>query len=38
MISRSGEILGGLLFGHPGPGVFTECAERISRLPSSVTI
>lgn len=27
--SRSGEVLGGLFFGHPQPGVFTEQAERI---------
>ena len=27
--SRSGEVLGGLFFGHPQPGVFTERAERI---------
>jgi signal transduction histidine kinase/ActR/RegA family two-component response regulator len=27
--SRSGEVLGGLLFGHPAPGVFTERAERL---------
>jgi PAS domain S-box-containing protein len=26
---RSGEVLGGLFFGHPQPGVFTERAERI---------
>ncbi|MGN6550486.1 MAG: response regulator [Pararhizobium sp.] len=29
VISRSGEVLGGLFFGHPEPGVFTERAERI---------
>ena len=29
VISRSGEVLGGLFFGHPQPGVFTERAERI---------
>jgi GAF domain-containing protein len=29
VVSRSGEVLGGLLFGHPQPGVFTERAERI---------
>lgn len=27
--SRSGEIIGGLFFGHSAPGVFTERAERI---------
>jgi PAS domain S-box-containing protein len=27
--SRTGEVLGGLFFGHPEPGVFTEKAERI---------
>ena len=26
--SRSGEVIGGLFFGHPEPGVFTERAER----------
>ena len=29
MISRSGEVLGGLFFGHENAGVFTERAERI---------
>ncbi|HET8701116.1 MAG TPA: response regulator, partial [Nitrococcus sp.] len=29
VISRSGEVLGGLFFGHPEPGVFTERAERL---------
>ncbi|MDQ6619771.1 MAG: ATP-binding protein [Pseudomonadota bacterium] len=29
VISRSGEVLGGLFFGHPEAGVFTERAERI---------
>jgi PAS domain S-box-containing protein len=29
VISRSGEVLGGLFFGHPQPGVFTERAERL---------
>lgn len=29
VISRSGEVLGGLFFGHEEPGVFTERAERI---------
>ena len=27
--SRSGDVLGGLFFGHPEPGVFTERAERL---------
>ncbi len=29
VISRSGEVLGGLFFGHPEPGVFTAQMERI---------
>jgi PAS domain S-box-containing protein len=29
VISRSGEVIGGLFFGHPEPGVFTERAERM---------
>jgi PAS domain S-box-containing protein len=29
VISRSGEVLGGLFFGHPQTGVFTENAERL---------
>ncbi len=29
VISRSGEVLGGLFFGHPETGVFTERHERI---------
>ena len=29
VISRSGEVIGGLFFGHPEPGVFTERTERI---------
>jgi signal transduction histidine kinase len=29
VISRSGEVIGGLFFGHPQPGVFSERAERI---------
>jgi PAS domain S-box-containing protein len=29
VISRSGEVLGGLFFGHEKPGVFTERAEQI---------
>jgi PAS domain S-box-containing protein len=27
--SRSGEVLGGLFFGHPQPGMFTDRAERL---------
>ena len=29
VLSRSGAVLGGLVFGHPEPGVFTERTERI---------
>jgi PAS domain S-box-containing protein len=29
VVSRNGEVLGGLFFGHPQPGIFTERAERI---------
>jgi PAS domain S-box-containing protein len=29
VVSRSGEVLGGLFFGHPAAGVFTERAARI---------
>ncbi|MPW18831.1 response regulator [Paraburkholderia sp. CNPSo 3157] len=29
VLSRTGEVLGGLFFGHPKPGVFTARAERI---------
>lgn len=29
VISRSGEVLGGLFFGHPEPGVFTEREARV---------
>jgi PAS domain S-box-containing protein len=29
VFSRTGDVLGGLFFGHPEPGVFTERAERI---------
>ncbi|HVQ74661.1 MAG TPA: ATP-binding protein, partial [Candidatus Binatia bacterium] len=29
VISRSGEVIGGLFFGHPETGVFTERAERL---------
>ncbi len=28
--SRSGDVIGGLFFGHPRPGVFTERAERLT--------
>ncbi|HEU5021350.1 MAG TPA: PAS domain S-box protein, partial [Bryobacteraceae bacterium] len=28
--SRSGEVLGGLFFGHPEPGVFSEADERLA--------
>jgi PAS domain S-box-containing protein len=28
--SRSGEVLGGLFFGHPEPGIFTEAEERLA--------
>jgi PAS domain S-box-containing protein len=31
VVSRSGEVLGGLFFGHPEPGVFTERHEMIVR-------
>lgn len=30
VISRSGEVLGGLFFGHPEPGVFTEESEMLA--------
>lgn len=30
VISRTGEVFGGLFFGHPDPGVFSERAERLS--------
>lgn len=30
VISRSGEVLGGLFFGHPDVGVFTERSERLA--------
>jgi len=30
VVSRSGEVLGGLFFGHPQPDVFTERAEKIA--------
>ena len=29
VLSRNGTVLGGLFFGHPEPGVFTERAERL---------
>lgn len=29
VVSRSGEVLGGLFFGHPSPGVFSERHERL---------
>ena len=29
VVSRSGEVLGGLFFGHPQPGIFTERSERL---------
>lgn len=29
VILRSGEVIGGLFFGHPEPGIFTERAERL---------
>jgi len=29
VVSRSGDVLGGLFFGHSDPGIFTERAERI---------
>ena len=29
VVSRSGTVLGGLLLGHPRPGVFTQTAERL---------
>jgi signal transduction histidine kinase/DNA-binding response OmpR family regulator len=29
VVSRSGEVLGGLFFGHPEPGIFTQRAERL---------
>ncbi len=31
VISRTGEVLGGMFFGHPDVAVFTERAERIAR-------
>ncbi|XYJ09567.1 hybrid sensor histidine kinase/response regulator [Telluria sp. B2] len=29
VVSRSGSVMGGLIFGHPEPGVFTDRTERI---------
>ncbi len=29
VVSRSGEVIGGLFFGHPAPGVFSERSERL---------
>ncbi len=29
VISRSGEVIGGMLFGHPQPGMFAERSERL---------
>lgn len=29
VVSRSGEVIGGLFFGHPEAGVFTEASERL---------
>lgn len=29
VVSRTGEVMGGLFFGHPQPGIFTERAERM---------
>ncbi len=29
VVSRSGEVIGGLFFGHPDAGVFTESSERL---------
>ena len=29
VVSRSGEVLGGLFFGHPQPGIFSERSERL---------
>lgn len=39
VVSRSGEVLGGLFFGHPAPGVFTERHEIVvSGLASQAAI
>ncbi len=32
VVSRTGEVLGGLLFGHPEPGLFTERSERLATV------
>ena len=32
VVSRTGEVLGGLFFGHPEPAMFDERAERIARV------
>jgi len=29
VVSRSGEVIGGLFFGHPDPGIFTDRSERL---------
>jgi light-regulated signal transduction histidine kinase (bacteriophytochrome) len=34
--SRSGEVLGGLFFAHPQPGIFTEQAERLTECIASL--
>ncbi|MBP2160431.1 MULTISPECIES: PAS domain S-box protein [Asticcacaulis] len=31
VMSKGGEVLGGLFFGHPSPGVFSDRGERIAR-------
>ena len=31
VISRSGEVLGGLFFGHPAPAMFTDRSEQLAR-------
>jgi histidine kinase len=39
VVSRSGEVIGGLFFGHENPGVFTEAHERIvSRVSTPAAI
>jgi PAS domain S-box-containing protein len=37
VISRSGNTLGGLFFGHPEPGVFTEKAEKVAEAIAAQT-
>jgi PAS domain S-box-containing protein len=32
VVSRTGEVLGGLFFGHPEPGVFTDRSERLATV------